>query len=603
MKKFYYLFVALILGLNTTSMQAQRKDARILFVANLDGSQEVPAVSTKAKGLITVMLEEDGKLTINGVFDSLSGPATLCHFHLGDSKSAGKVIYDLTSGIKNGNSIYFKTPTRVPDSLISGILNAGVYLNVHTATSPGGEIRGIPIIESDTHYTAFLSAANEVPTNSSKGFGLLSMVVSKNLMTIEVKAVVYGLSSAIAASHFHFGAAGANGAVNVPLNYSGNVISGTYTVTQPFIDSLVAGKIYMNVHTSTSPGGEIRAQVTPIASNTIGFDALLEGANEIPATASDAKGVLVGTLNATLDTLSYSALYAGLSPLYGHIHDGTKDSTGAVINNFVADANYTNIYRGVFPLTLAQRLRLIKGSNYANIHTTASPGGEIRGQVYSSIREGLVSNLCAGQEPTPNASKGIGAAAISVNRLKTDVSVNLVTTGLTGNITVAHIHKGAIGANGPVYVPFVVNANNTIKGVYTLSTAGGGDSIINGQIYANVHTAANGGGEIRGQVDKILNTTCLTTGTFELNGKLFTVSVAPNPAQDLVNVSFDSDEKLATQLVVTDIAGRILISKDITVLNGSNQIGIKISDLFNGIYFIQLRNNNQLLFTEKIIKN
>lgn len=593
----------MILGFNLTSMQAQRKDARVLFVANLDGSQEVPAVNTKAKGLITVMLEEDGKLTINGVFDSLSSVATLCHFHLGDSKTAGKVIYDLTSGIKNGNSIYFKTPTRVPDSLISGILNAGVYLNVHTAANPGGEIRGIPIVESDSHYTAFLSAASEVPTNASKGFGLLSMVVSKNLMTVEVKAVLYGLTGAIAASHLHFGATGVNGSVNVPLTYSGNVISGTYTVTQPFIDSLSAGKIYMNVHTATYPGGEIRGQVTPIAANTIGFDALLEGANEIPAVISDAKGVLVGTLNATLDTLSYSVLYAGLTPLYGHIHDGTKDSAGAVINNFVADANYTNIYRGTFPLTLAQRLRLVKGSNYANIHSSANPGGEIRGQVYSSIREGLVSNLCAGQEPTTNTSKAVGAAAISVNRLKTDLSVNLVTTGLTGNIIVSHIHKGAIGVNGAVYVPFVVNSNNTVKGVYTLSTPGGGDSIINGQTYVNVHTAANGGGEIRGQVDKVLNTTCLTTGTFELNGKQFTVTVAPNPSQDIVNITFDANLDIATQLTVSDIAGRTVISKKVEILNGVNQIGLKVSDLVNGIYFIQLKNNNEILFTEKLIKN
>jgi len=603
MKKFYYLLLVLILGFNITSMQAQRKDARILFVVNLDGSQEVPAVATKAKGLITVMLEEDGRLTINGVFDSLSGAATLCHFHLGDAKSAGKVIYDLTSGIKNGNSIYFKTPNRVPDSLIAGILNSNVYLNVHTAANGGGEIRGIPIVESDSHYTAFLSGANEVQANSSKGFGLLSLVVSKSLMTVEVKAVVYGLSGPIVASHFHFGGAGVSGPVNLQLNYAGNVISGIYTVTQPFIDSLAAGKIYMNVHTAANTGGEIRAQVMPISSNTIGFDALLQGANEIPAVTTDAKGVMVGTLNATLDTLSYSVLYAGLTPLYGHIHDGTIDSAGAVINAFVPDANYTNIYRGVFPLTLAQRLRLIKGNNYANIHTTAYPGGEIRGQVYSSIREGLVANLCAGQEPTPNTSKGIGAGAISVNRLKTDVSVNLVTTGLTGNITVAHIHKGAVGANGPVYVPFLVNSNNTVKGVYTLSTAGGGDSIINGQVYVNVHTAANGGGEIRSQVDKVLNTTCLTTGVFELNGKQFTVNVAPNPAQDIVNVVFDADLNVATQFTITDIAGRTLISKNISIVNGSNQINVRVSDLANGIYFVQLRNNNQLLFTEKLIKN
>ena len=602
-KKMYKLCAVFIFLMGIFNATAQRKDARVLFVANLDGSQEVPAKPSKAKGLITVMLEENGALTINGVFDSLSGPATSSHFHTGGTTVAGAVIQDLSSGLKNGKSLNITIPNPAP-SLIAGIMNSTVYLNVHTAANPGGEIRGVPVLETDSHYTAFLSGANEVPAVTTNGFGLLSMTVSKNSATMDVKAVVYGLSGAITASHFHYGVAGKTGPVIVPLTVTGNVITGTVSVTQPFLDSLNAGKIYMNVHTTANAGGEIRAQVTPVKAGAITFDALAEGANEAPTpVTSDAKALMLGALNSTLDTLTYAVIYSGLVPTAGHFHDGVKGVAGAVLQAFTRDTSFTNVYFGVFPLSVANRVKLIAGNLYINLHTPTNPGGEIRGQVNSTIREGLVAILCAGQEPTANTSTAVGAAAISVNRLKTDVAVNLVTSGLTGNATAAHIHKGLKGVNGAVYVGFTLNGNNTVNGVYALPTSGGGDSIINGQTYANVHTTANAGGEIRGQVGKTLEATCLTTGTFDLNGKQFTVTLAPNPAFDVVNVNFESNLNLTSQLTVTDLVGRTVVSKNVEILNGSNQVGLKVSDLAPGIYFIQLRNNNQLMFTEKFVKN
>ena len=74
--------------------------------------------------------------------------------------------------------------------------------------------------------------------------------------------------------------------------------------------------------------------------------------------------------------------------------------------------------------------------------------------------------------------------------------------GLGSGISAAHIHNGAVGVNGGVFVPFtpVVGTQfGIISGVATL-TAAQKDFITTGAAYFNIHTTVNGGGEIRGQL-------------------------------------------------------------------------------------------------------
>ena len=80
MKKHYTLLLVLFV-LCTQLLPAQR-NGKLLFRARLSGANEVPAVNTKAKGLVTAVVVGN-EVTINGVFDSLSGPVTNCHFHKG----------------------------------------------------------------------------------------------------------------------------------------------------------------------------------------------------------------------------------------------------------------------------------------------------------------------------------------------------------------------------------------------------------------------------------------------------------------------------------------------------------------------------------------
>ena len=96
-----------------------------------------------------------------------------------------------------------------------------------------------------------------------------------------------------------------------------------------------------------------------------------------------------------------------------------------------------------------------------------------------------------------------GTASIRVNVGQNQVCWDLTTKGLT-DVTAAHIHKGAAGANGPPVVPFTaVDATGTSKGCGTATAELAKDLIQNpGNYYVNVHTKAAPAGAIRGQLGK-----------------------------------------------------------------------------------------------------
>ena len=135
-------------------------------------------------------------------------------------------------------------------------------------------------------------------------------------------------------------------------------------------------------------------------SNT--FGAQLTGANEVPAVSSTATGTVSLTLNGA--TVNYTVSATGLSgdARQSHIHVGPANSTGPVVVDFLAispaPAGTATSFSGSFtvaniknptnpPLnppvvTLDDLIAQIRAGNaYANIHTAAHPGGEIRGQL------------------------------------------------------------------------------------------------------------------------------------------------------------------------------------------------------------------------------
>ncbi len=105
--------------------------------------------------------------------------------------------------------------------------------------------------------------------------------------------------------------------------------------------------------------------------------------------------------------------------------------------------------------------------------------------------------LTGAQEVPPVTTNAAGSGTIMVNPDKT-VSGSITTTGI--DATAAHIHSGAPGQNGPVIVPLTQSGNTfSVPAGAKLSDAQF-DLYKAGNLYVNVHSAANKGGEIRAQM-------------------------------------------------------------------------------------------------------
>jgi CHRD domain len=110
--------------------------------------------------------------------------------------------------------------------------------------------------------------------------------------------------------------------------------------------------------------------------------------------------------------------------------------------------------------------------------------------------------LNAQNNPTPNDSKATGTAEVSYDTTSKMLTWTVTFDGLTGPSTAAHFHgPAAPGANAGVALLIGNNPTSPAKGTATLTDAQAAD-LMGGRWYVNIHTAANRGGEIRGQVVK-----------------------------------------------------------------------------------------------------
>ena len=125
--------------------------------------------------------------------------------------------------------------------------------------------------------------------------------------------------------------------------------------------------------------------------------------------------------------------------------------------------------------------------------------GQMRPSQKTDIYE---ATLGGAQEVPPANTRGTGTAEIQLNTNTNVLSWKVTYTGLSGPATAAHIHGPAgPGANAGVVIPFQNTGASPIAGQTTITPAQYGD-LAAGLWYVNVHTAANPGGEIRGQVRK-----------------------------------------------------------------------------------------------------
>lgn len=104
---------------------------------DLTGAQEVPPVSTKASGKSMIKVADDKSVSGTITFSGMS--ATAAHIHQGAAGANGAVIIPLTKTSDTGFAV--PANAKLSDAQYAAYKGGGLYVNVHSAANPGGEIR------------------------------------------------------------------------------------------------------------------------------------------------------------------------------------------------------------------------------------------------------------------------------------------------------------------------------------------------------------------------------------------------------------------------------------------------------------------------------
>jgi len=341
-----------------------------------------------------------------------------------------------------------------------------------------------------------LTGVQEVPAVATAANGKGTLTLDRSTGALTGSVTLDGIQATMA--HIHDGAAGSNGAVIVPL---AETAPGVWSVpdktvlTAAQMTSFEGGTLYVNAHSTANPGGEIRAQIGREV-----YYAEINGKQQVPGNESAATGTGIAVLDPATRTLTGGITLAGISPTAAHIHTGAAGTNGGVSVNLAQSATAAD--RWEIPagtvLTEAQLASLRAGGLYFNAHTTANPGGEVRGQIGRLVR---TATLNGGHEVPATTSTGSGTGLLVVDPATRAASGGITFSGVTP--TMAHIHLAPLGVNGPVIVPLAAGDTASSYKVpdNTVLTADQMDAFLKNNLYYNVHSAAFPGGELRGQID------------------------------------------------------------------------------------------------------
>jgi Cu/Zn superoxide dismutase len=594
--------------------------AQVHFTAHLTAAEEVPANASQGVGTASCTLSDDmTELRYRVTVDKLSGPITGAHIHNAAPGAAGPVVTPFTMTGNSVTGVWKRTDAKpFTRAMMVELLLGNLYVNVHTSTNPGGEIRGQLRLDGPLLFSALMDAKQEGGSTSSNAQGTAWLVLDPDYSRARYRLTVAGLSGIITAAHIHQAAAGSNGPPVCEIAASGNTLEGTWTasdakpLTKDLIKELLLGNLYVNVHTAANPGGEARGQFGVNAA--LGFTASLDGSQERPVPNNSAgKGTAFFTLNEGRTDLFYAVTVDGMSgaATAAHFHYAVRDSSGPVVfpltmteGSAIGTWSNTDTKK---PLTAALVLDLLSEELYLNAHTSASPAGEIRGQIAMATGVGFTAMLDGMQQPSPSNSAGTGTASCFLLPDRSALRFDLTVSGLSGAATAAHFHKAASGASGPAVFGIDVSGGN-VQGQWSTASAPAltpddVEAVYSGNYYINVHTAAFPAGEIRGQV--LGSSPSILSGIdLPLLAGASGFSVAqqyPNPMREAGVLPFRVPRETQLALVLFDAVGRrVATLAEGRFDAGEHSATIDASALPAGMYVASLSAGGTVLATRML---
>ena len=218
------------------------------FTIAMDGAQA--STASLAQGTGWASLDRFAtKLKYRMTYAGLGSAFTAAHFHV---SPGGGILQPITFAGNIADAEW----TNLTDSHLRELLKGNVYVNIHTSVLDAGEIRGNLKygIVGDGVWTATVDGATAGTISTAKGTAWLALYQDDS---VKVRVTIAGLTSAFTSAHVHAG----NTGILFGINFTDS--TGTATAFRPdsVLLQLIKGQLYVNVHTGTFGGGEIRGNL------------------------------------------------------------------------------------------------------------------------------------------------------------------------------------------------------------------------------------------------------------------------------------------------------------------------------------------------------
>ena len=337
----------------------------------------------------------------------------------------------------------------------------------------------------------FAAACAGTGTGAS-GFGLAILSPDSSNLSFFVTHDVASVTGA----HIHKAVSCVSGGIVFPFSSPTSPISEGWALTSSDVNALFAGSLYVNIHSSSFPAGELRGQIVP---EPIRFVHTIDEAQAAAGvgTGSFANGCAIVTLSSDGLELSVDVSHDVETTNDGHIHKAAPGVAGAIVFPFT---NANSPISELWALDTNDIKDLFLGDLYVNIHSDSVPAGEIRGQIerqeFTYIAEIDESQANAGAG-TGSTAKGFGLFTLSADQrhLSSYVEHDVATTNG------AHIHLGAAGVPGAIIFPFS-SFTSPISETWDALSFSDVTDFLDSQLYVNIHSDLFPAGEIRGQIEK-----------------------------------------------------------------------------------------------------
>ncbi|HEX6199928.1 MAG TPA: CHRD domain-containing protein, partial [Thermoanaerobaculia bacterium] len=454
------------------------------FVFHLSGDQEVPPVPSPATGGCHGAFDGVDTLDLVCVHD-VSG-ATLMHVHQGAVGVNGPPLFDLG----DTTSPVTATWTAMTPGEIADLVAGNLYINIHTAGRPDGEIRGQILLRTVDTVPFTMDGSQVVPPNASAATGTCTADLSNDATGLQIDCI-HDAGTADE-GHVHQAPFGEVGPILHTFASVASPISELVPVSPEEVAAFAALHLYVELHSPDVPEGDPT-------------DGVIRGQIGAPPAAPT-----TGTLRIRKATFPGGGTGFGFtddvpgSPGFFTLDDGGVETfTGVAPGTYTVTEDDPGTTPGGYTLAHVEcDDGDSAGNRFTRTATVALQAGETVTCTFENLELGgagtpFVFHLSGDQEapPVPSPSSGGCMGLFDAGAAE----FTLVCTHDVVGATLMHIHRGAPGVNGPVVFD-LGEPSSPVIATWTGMSPGDVADLLAGNLYVNIHTSGRPGGEIRGQI-------------------------------------------------------------------------------------------------------